>query len=137
MKHLLFTSVILMLIVTTTLAQKTTRSTIVEHKGIIINMMVTEGDTTYLMMGQNAKYTHIVNTIILKSGGVEEIYSLLEQCAKMMPEKDGTSLQYDGNTIATIDKQRVMLFGTGRDSQGFVLLNAPAVTKLMAPLKQL
>lgn len=117
-------------------AQKTTRTTIAEHKGIIINLLLTEaGDSTYLMMAQNAKYTHIVDIIVLKSGRLQEITALLEECRKMMPEKDGTSLNYEGNLIATFNKGRIMLYGSGDDKNGYVLLNEPTVEKLMASLK--
>jgi hypothetical protein len=136
-----FSGVILFMlgIVLTVQAQKTTRQTISESKVASITMRITEkeqgADTLFLMSGQNAKYTRVINTIILKHGNPNDINDLLTECLKFLPEAEDTSLEYKGNTLMALGKGRIMLFGSGRDKMGYIVLDKSAIAKLQTDLK--
>lgn len=116
-------------------AQKTTRLTISEMKGLSIIASITEQDTLFMMFGQNAKYKQIVNTITVKHGTLTDINDLLNECTKFLPEPEDTSLQYKGNTILSMGNSRLMVFGSGRDSNGYVLLDNKSISKLQGDIK--
>lgn len=115
-------------------AQKTTRLPISESKGLTVSASITEADTLFMMLGQNQKYKHIVSTIAVKHGKLEDISDLLNECMKFLPEKEDTSLEYKGNTILSMGGNRLMVFGTGRDSGGYVLLDRKSISKLQTDI---
>jgi hypothetical protein len=137
MKH-----VLLILLITASLwahAQKTTRNTVSEFRGVTITQMITTqadgtADTLFLMMGRNAKYTQIIDIVTLKHGTARDISDLLTECMKFLPEKESTSLEYRGNTLMSLGKNQIMLFGTGQDQRGYILLNKGVITKLQTDL---
>lgn len=116
-------------------AQKTTRTTISSMRGISITRSITDADTLFLLMGQNAKYTHITDIVMLKNGTAQDINELLTECMRFLPEKEGTSLEYKGNTMAILGKN-VMLFGTGRDQLDYIILSKAVIVKLQTDLQQ-
>lgn len=120
--------------VLTAYAQKTTRLTISEGKGLYVIATITGTDTTFIFMGQNAKYKQVVNTITVKHGTLAEINDLLNECMKFLPEKEDTSLDYKGNTILSMGGNRLMVFGTGKDSGGYILLDKKSISKLQADI---
>lgn len=115
-------------------AQKTSRLAISEMKGLSIIASITEQDTLFMMFGQNAKYKQIINTITVKHGTLADINDLLNECMKFLPEPEDTSLQYKGNTILSMGNSRLMVFAAGRDSNGYVLLNKTAISKLQGDI---
>lgn len=136
MAHISFFSTVVLIFVTqNVIAQKTTRVTVSSSRGINITQMITDADTVFYMMGQNGKYTHITDIVSIKSGSASDINDLLTECMKFLPEADGTSLEYKGNTIMAMGNKRLMLFGSGRDQLDYVLLTPAVVTKLQSDLR--
>lgn len=137
MKH-----VILILLIAATLpvsGQKTTRNTISKMRGITITQVLTETDgvtdTLFMMMGQNGKYTHITDLVIVKHGTPGDINDLLTECMKFLPEKSGTSLEYKGNTLMSIGGGQIMVFGVGRDQRDYVMLSKGVISRLQTDLQ--
>lgn len=126
--------VIMMTAALSTYAQKTTRIPISSFRGITISGSATEKDTLFMMMGQNSAYTHITDIIGIKHGRLQDIKNLLNECMKFLPEADGNTLEYEGNTIAALGNNRVMLYGTGRDSRGYVLLTRAVISRLQTDI---
>lgn len=137
MKNLVFLTITLGVLTGEIYAQdqKTTRQPVSSAKGVTITRVITEADTLFLMMGQNVKYTHITDIISIKSGSAQDLDKLLTECMKFLPETSGTSKVYEGNTIAATGRNQVLLYGSGHDDQGCVLLNKNAITKLQTDLR--
>lgn len=129
--------VIFSVTVSTCYAQKTTRLPVSEFRGITITGSATEKDTLFMMMAQNSAYTHITDIIGIKHGRLQDIKNLLDECMKFLPEADGNTLEYEGNTIAAFGNNRVMLYGTGRDSRGYVLLTRAVISRLQTDIAAL
>lgn len=122
------------------LSQKTTRKTISSTRGIMITQTITEEttgavDTLFLLMGQNGQYTHITDIVMVHHGTANDINDLLSECMKFIPEDQGTSLEFKGNTLMSMGNKRIMLFGTGRDSRDYVMIAPAIITKLQTDLK--
>lgn len=136
MKHVI---IILLLIGHYSYSQKTTRQTVADARGVTVSRNITERsgvpDTLFLMMGQNAKYTHITDIVMVKHGSANDINELLTECMKFLSEQDGSSLEYKGNTLMSMGGKQIMLFGSGRDKLGYILLNARIITKLQEDLQ--
>ena len=130
------TIVLLTLITFATYAQKTTRESVSNFRGMIITKVMTEVDTTFIMMGQNAQYSQIVDLIVIKHGSAQEIDELLTECMKLLPEKDGTSLEFNGNSIYSMGGNKLLLSGIGNDSRDSVLLNKGLITRLQTDLRK-
>lgn len=135
MKRTVFLIISLSIITGSACAQKTTRETVSKIRGITITKVITEADTLFMLMGQNSKYTHITDIIAIKSGTARDINMLLSQCMIFIPEKKGTSLDYEGNTILATGGSQIMLYGSGYDDRGYILLNKGAITKLQTDLQ--
>ncbi|HMG92372.1 MAG TPA: hypothetical protein VK589_20080 [Chryseolinea sp.] len=129
------------LAVVTAHAQKTTRETVAQVRGVDITKAVTEGpdgtqNVRFYMMGQNAQYTHITDIISIKYGTAEQIGELLVECMKFLPEKKGTTLQFKGNTIGATGGNYIVIWGEGHDDRGNVVLNKSQITKLLQGLRK-
>lgn len=123
-----------------TIAQKTTRQIISNSKGISITRIIKEEpngevDTVFMMSGQNVKYTHITDIIIVKYGQALEVNELLSECMKTLPEASGTSMEFNGNEIHSAGNGRILVYGIGDSKHGCVLLNKNAIVKLQTDLR--
>ena len=137
MKNIIF--IILFAGAFTSFAQKTSRETISSARGTTITLKITEQydgsvDTVFMMIGQNYMYSRIIDNVIVKSGSAHDLYDLLNQCIMFIPEKDGSSLEYNGNTLFINGKQ-IAIFGSGYDDQKCILLNKAAIVKFQTDLK--
>lgn len=120
-------------------SQKTRLMTVSDLKGAIITGSVTEkdgvlSDTLFIMTALNSKYTRLQEFITVKHGSLSEINNLLTECLNFLSEEKGTSLEFRGNTIMAMGDQKIMLFGVDEDSQGYVILNRSAITRLQADI---
>lgn len=111
-------------------AQVTTRNTISKAQNISVVMSITAGDTTFTLMGQNAAYRHIIDILIIKSGSAEDIYDLLSQCLKFIPEQKGTSMSYGENNLLSFGNGQMSIW---RD-RGSVTLRKNIIIKFQADL---
>lgn len=134
MKNLVFLTLTLAVTWPAT-AQKATRESVSSTRGITITKVITEVDTTFVMIGQNSQYTHITDIIAIKSGSARDLDELLTECMKFLSEKSGTSLQFKGNTLMSPGKNKLYLYGAGQDDRGFVLLNQSVISKLQTDLR--
>jgi hypothetical protein len=138
MKYLLM---LLTFVCIESLAQvKTRRFTVADISTITIDRSVTYSpddmprDTTYSMMGQDARYKSLVKIVSLKYGSIYAIKELLEKCLESLKEDAGTSFRFKGNKlyIETIaGAKEIILFGEGDDYEGYVVLNKALITKLL------
>jgi hypothetical protein len=117
-------------------AQKTMSEVVSQAKGVVIVRTISGSDTVFTMSGQNDQYAHIADQLILKTGTAQEINALLMECMKFLPEKGGASLEYEGNKIGATGRNSVVLFGSGNDDRGNVLLNKASITKLQEGLRR-
>jgi hypothetical protein len=108
-------------------AQKTTRITVSKIKEATVIGSVSKYDTIFMLMGQNARYTHIIDIVSLKAGTLQDINDLLTECLKFIGEGDGNSLDYKGNRIVSMGN-RIMVSEDGED--GYILLHKQAILKL-------
>jgi hypothetical protein len=131
--------IIFLLIPLSSFSQKTTRDIIANSKGISITRIIrneaSDVDTVFMMSGQNVKYTHITDIVTLKYGPAAQVNNLLSECLKALPEKQGTSIEFDGNEIHSAGNGRLLLYGVGDSQQGCVLLTKNTITKLLTDLK--
>jgi len=133
MKHILL---ILFLTVTiSATAQKTTRNTVSKLRGVEITQRITGADTLYIMLGQNAQYKQVIDIVIVKSGSARDIYALLMECEKFLPEKSGTSLDYQGNTLMIAGKNQLAVYGSDQDERGYIMLRKDIISKLQTDLR--
>lgn len=126
--------ILLILLVGTCYAQKTSREVIFKTSDITVTRNITETDTTFFLMGQNAKYMRIIDIVMVKSGSARELNDLLAECMKFLNEKNGTSEQYEGNTLMVIGN-RIALYGKGIDDYKYILLNPGLITRMQANLQ--
>lgn len=130
MKH-----VVLFLFAITSAYGQTTRETISDFRQMTITRTITGEDTTFYFMGQNGKYMHITDLVSVKSGSASEINDLLTECVKFLPQADGSSVDFNGNTIMVLGKKKLMVYGSGGDSDQFVVLDGKLITRLQSDLQ--
>jgi len=131
MKHFLL--ILFLAVSLSAVAQKTTRNTVSKTRECSINQVISGADTLYVMLGQNAQYKQVIDMVIVKSGSARDIYALLMECMKFLPEKDGSSLNYEGTTLLMAGN-RLAVYPTG-DQLGYVLLRKDVITKLQTDLR--
>jgi hypothetical protein len=110
------------------LSQKTQRLTVSKIKEATVIGSVTKYDTIFMLMGQNARYTHIIDIVSLKAGTLQDINDLLTECLKFIGEANGNSLTYKGNRIVSVGSNRLMVSEDGES--GYILLHKQAIIKL-------
>lgn len=123
---------------------KTKKIPVADNNSLIINGYVnfdetnTPQDTVYMFMGRDVRYKSIVELIILKEGGIEDIKELLNKCMEAFNEDDGTSLNYGESTIYVsklMGVKNVSLYGVGKDSRGYCYLSKNWITKLLGKIE--
>lgn len=130
----LYLSILLSLVVNISFAQ-TKRETISDFRQMSITRTITEADTTFYFMGQNGKYMHITDLVSVKAGSASEINSLLTECVKFLPQADGSSIDFNGNTLMVLGKKKLMVYGEGGDSGKFVVLDGKLIARLQSDLQ--
>lgn len=120
-------------------AQKTTREIVAKVRDIDITKSVTESSdgsqqVQFYMMGQNVQYSRITDIITVKYGTANEIGELLVECLKFLPEKSGTTLEFNGTTIGATGKNQVIVWDV--DNRGAVLLRRDQISTLLEGLRK-
>lgn len=107
------------------------------QRSFIASAHITEGlDTTFLVIGRNNRYTHLIDYITLKSGGKEEMIQFFTYCRDFLDqEDDGVHENYKGNVISVNKIMGVKsLWVYGEDDDGFTYFNLKGLNKLIACL---
>lgn len=135
---------LLVLVSPFTYGQKSKNTTIFDQAKISVVRTIyydesnTPMDTSYYMMGVNAKYQHITDIISLHKGEIAEMTNLFKKCLESFNEDAGTSLEVGDNSIYVeeyVGIKAIMLFGIDDDSRGYVNLNKNQVTKILQKLE--